>query len=189
MHWDKMHFEPDVQTNVKANPAKNNKRSDRRELKLVDAVCVGNISAGVVMKQPIICSPFVLQASLCDSGVPGKVFPLYESWGGSASVWHNFQAETSCGTRDQNPCPTGAALSWVSISKNVNISRIILISSESSENLVLSDCPYGNVLWRLSSLLLRWRWRPWGHSGERLHFCLWDTRVIQTRADPLQTRR
>lgn len=60
------------------------------------------------MKQPVNCCPCALQATVCDSGVSRKVFQLYESWGGSSFVGHHVQAEKSCGTRDQNPCPTGA---------------------------------------------------------------------------------
>lgn len=48
------------------------------------------------------------------------------------------------------------------------------------------DCSHWNVLRWLSSLLLR-RWRrPRDHSGEWLHLCFWDTRAVQTGADPLQ---
>lgn len=52
-----------------------------------------------------------------------------------------------------------------------------------------ADCPHWDVLWWLSSLLL-WRWwRPWDHSGERLHLCIRDAWVVQTGTDPVQARR
>lgn len=71
---------------------------------------------------------------------------------------------------------------FFSISIKLNVIFVIL----SSIALYLADCPHWNVLWWLSSFLLRWwRW-PWDHSGEWLHLCLRDTRAIQTRADPLQ---
>lgn len=54
---------------------------------------------------------------------------------------------------------------------------------------LFADRPHWNVLRRLSPLLLRWRRRPWDHSGERLHLRVRDARAIQTRADPLKTRR
>lgn len=83
------------------------------------------------MKQPINCGPSVLQAAVCDSGVPRKVLALYESRGGGASLWHRVQAETSCGTRDQNPCPTGAVLfhlSWTVIISKLSGIKIVLDS-------------------------------------------------------------
>lgn len=78
----------------------------------------------MVMKQPISCSLSVLQAAVRDSGVPRKVFPLYESRRGGASVWHRVQAETSCGTGDQNPCPTGAVLSDMSLMITIYASKL-----------------------------------------------------------------
>lgn len=249
MHWDTIHPEPGIKKNVKPSPDKHHESTDRRKLKLEDAVYLWNISAAVVMKQPINFSLSVLQAAVCDSGVPRKVLPLYESWSGGASVWHCVQAETSCGTRDQNPCPTGAVLLEMSLLKTINVSKLrglkrrgsvcylvkeCLVSHERiwwlsldliylkvedkyylcwfEQHLIItsapllhkmsqrkphlafvsrlcSDCPHWNVLWRLSSLLLRRRGRPWAHSGERLHLCLRDTRAIQTGADPLQARR
>lgn len=67
--------------------------------------------------------PSVLQATVCDGGVSRKVFQLHESWGGSTFVRHHVQAKKSCGTRDQNPCTTGA-LSRVSGSFMDKIKRI-----------------------------------------------------------------
>lgn len=77
----------------------------------------------MVMQQPINFSLSVLQAAVCDSGVPRKVLSLYESRGGGASIWHRVQAETSCGPRDQNPCPTGAVLFESSPFKAINVSE------------------------------------------------------------------
>lgn len=76
------------------------------------------------MKQPINFSLSVLQATVCDSGVPRKVLPLYESRGGGASVWHCVQVETSCGTGDQNPCPTGAVLLEMSFLETINVFKL-----------------------------------------------------------------
>jgi len=72
------------------------------------ASVVENIGPAVVMEQPVGVALCVLQAPVCDCGVPGEMLPLHESRGGGASFWHRVQAETSCGPRDQNSCPTGA---------------------------------------------------------------------------------
>lgn len=60
------------------------------------------------MEQTIHSDTSLLQAAVCDSGVPGEMLPLHEGRRGRASFWHRVQAETSCGPRDQNPFPTGA---------------------------------------------------------------------------------
>lgn len=124
MQWDKIRSEPSIKQSVKSSPDKHHERSDRRKLKLEDAVYLGNISPATVMKQPINFSLFVLQTLVCDSGVPRKVLPLHESRGGGASFWHRVQAETSCGPRDQNPCPTGAVLLETSLFKAINVSKL-----------------------------------------------------------------
>ena len=98
-----------IKKSVKPGLAEPQKRCDRRELKLGDAMYLWNISPAAVMEQPINLDMSVLQAAVCDSGVPRKVLPLYESRGGGAALRHRVQAETSCGPRDQNPCATGAA--------------------------------------------------------------------------------
>lgn len=92
-------------------------------LKLEDAVYLWNLAPAMVMKQPINLAPSVLQALVCDSGVPRKVLPLYESRGGGASLWHCVQAETSCGPRDQNPCSTGAASFEMLLLEDTNVSE------------------------------------------------------------------
>lgn len=76
------------------------------------------------MEQPINFTLSVLQALVCDSGVPRKVLPLYESRGGGASFWHRVQAETSCGPRDQNPCSTGAASFETFLLEDINVSEL-----------------------------------------------------------------
>ena len=105
MQWDKIQSEP----STKKTTNWHHERCDRRKLKIEDSIYLWNTGPAVVMKQPINFSLFLLQATVCDSGVPRKVLSLYESRGGGASLWHCVQAETSCGPRDQNPGATGAA--------------------------------------------------------------------------------
>lgn len=124
MQRDKIRSEPSVKKIVKPGWDKHRERSDRRKLKLEDGVYLWNISPAAATKQPINFSLSVLQAPVRDSGVPRKVLPLHESRGGGASFWHRVQAETGCGPRDQNPCPTGAVLWKTSLFEAINVSKL-----------------------------------------------------------------
>lgn len=99
-----------IKESVKDAWDKHHETSDRKRLKLEVSVYLWRPVQLLVIKQTINFRPSVFQAAVCDSGVPRKVLPLYESRGGRASFWHCVQAETSRGSRDQNTGPTGDVL-------------------------------------------------------------------------------
>lgn len=137
-----------------------------------------------VLKQPInvtfsdIAGPFMWQWCTKENA------PTVWEWGWPSlcpALWRGWDKLWLKRPKSQlNRCSLLSVLD----AHNTQSTLIIRIMSSTAPHfhegsvLLFPDCPNWNVLRRLSSLFLWRRWRPWDHSGEWLHLCLWDTRAI-----------